>query len=134
MTAGPTCDGVLREENAADGNIRWGRTFAPSLVPVDPGAVVERGKDLLRGAMGWGTGDNGDSDREDARRVEDDAGVVEVAQDAHPEAVHRYVRRQQGGVDSKRPTRRRSIICLDSGESRYQACTAERDASSDGEL
>ena len=77
-----TCECVLRHERSASCYIRRGSAFRPAA-----SAVVESGEDEFGGLVGWGLCEDGDGDGGYTEGVQEDGGVVQVAEEVHAECV-----------------------------------------------
>ena len=64
----PTCERVLRHQDADNDDICWTGALAPADT-VDAGAVNERLKDEVSGLVSWRGGKDSDDERDGANRV-----------------------------------------------------------------
>lgn len=126
---------VLCEEATAHGQIRGRGALAPARIPIEPRPVVHVAEDEGGGLVLGRLGEDGDGQRRDAGRVQDDGHVVQVLEHAHTKRVDEAVRGQHSGVDADRLGRRRLVVAvLDRRGRRDEVRQAERDARGHGHL
>lgn len=93
-------EGILRQQRTTHRHVRGTRPAAPPLGPFRASTVMKPAKDEGRRLVGGRLGEHGYAQGRDARAVQRDGDVVEVAQDAHAESVDDGVGEEQGRVDA----------------------------------
>ena len=111
-------DGVLRQQDAADGDVGRGGADGPAFGAVQARAVVEALEDLRGGLVGGRGGDDGDGEAADAEAVEDDGAVVEVLEQVHAETIEEAVADEDGDVYAERLACRGFVVVLHRGSGR----------------
>jgi hypothetical protein len=113
---------ILGHQRAAAGDIRRAGSHAPSIIPLGAGLVVEGRKNELGALVRRCLCQHGDGDGRHARRVQEDGGIVQIAQDVDTEGIDQAMGDQNSGVDADGPGGRGNVGGLDSCGGRDQTC------------